>query len=1205
MNKDKLNFLKHNWQKSLSPSITIFLTTLTILTPILSLTTSAKTTFNNYDESKIKYGRDKANYSNTKTGESTSSSTSNASGDQGTQEPIETSPTLPPNKLTIQSTGCYYISRISNDGAGGKLYLVGKNDDGSDKLISDNYNNLTTKSDSILLGNFLSGQDLILKITPFYSQSPKIILSTDSSRVKQVNLGNNSFSLSFEDWLDYDFNDIVLKVEKGVCEGEVLETPQSPEPPSNPEPLVTPTPQPTVPPTQPETPITEQEKQKRLEEWKRPGAQTPTRPTIPTPKPTLPQVPNASPVIPSVNEVSSMPIASSSPISKPSASGDQGVSATLAPTTSAALPTQKTTAASSPTTSLTTTATPLGPELTLSQAQLAPATITGTPLYNECNYPELPYDNWCAQYYNNNPYTGIMSYSENYYPARDYLGRTDYINKNWGTGNPGGVTPNDYFSAKFSKKQWFESGHYKFYTGYDDGMKLVINGNIILDKWENPAADTDTRIDLPTGWHIMEVYYQEKTGGAKLTLSWELACKTNNNFSDWCVEFYPNKYQTGIPVKPVTRLGDFWDDNWGNNNPTVNLTKGGINSFSGTYLNSPSGISSLPTDNFSGYFTKMHYFPASTFTFISKADDGTEIILDGTRIINQPGCCSETRTDRYLAGGWYLLQVKFREDAGQAAFALRWEYTDKTPPAGYITNPPPGVNYMGVVGNSFTVTANPYDQGAIQSGIASVDFFAYYDNSLKYLGTSYNTGGIPLYSANLDLTKLSKYNTGSQDIELSITVKDKAGNFTTVAGGSRWITYNYSNVIEQSFTVNDGYNNYTSANLRIENPNITGNAPLLKASYATSGQNRNVWIVSHGMNNSRDNMTDLASAIIQNTKEVNGTEDILLTLDWRQGANSGLANPTDTDKWIEPTAIQIKKKLTDWGFTNKDKLFLMGHSMGTIMSAEISSQFGNQAKLLIALDPPRSTAPTGQFTTNDVTGRTFNSFAGRAQRTVAYVGRGYLSGSICGSYAFTTTANEAYQVYLPEQNDTTAVCPAHGSVVKSIASMYRDRRIQNNLLGINNTTAGTYTRTRLIDDVYPIDVNGMIYATQDSNIQYLAYLQNNRINLVGKTPRVSELTEYWLKGFPYYITNIPNFSANSERIGLITTGPNSTYYKYQILNINNKPMIQISTKSTYADNYTPFTDFAEVGGGRANYLDMTEELNKLNSTGTSSMFIRK
>ncbi len=1186
-NKEQKTLI-HNWKNPLSLPITLILVILTLLNPILSLSSNAKTSFNNYDPAKIKYAKDRP-----KTQEPGQSKLNSSNGeDQEDLDTQEEPPETPPNKLTIQSTGCYYISRISNDGAGGKLYLVAGNPDGSDKLISDNYNNLTTKSDSILLGNFLSGQDLILKITPFYSQSPKTILSTDSSRVKQVNLGNNSFSLSFEDWLDYDFNDIVLKVEKGICEGE-----GEPEPPSNPEPPVTP------------TPITEEEKQKRLEEWKRPEPQNSVRPTIPTP--TLPQVPTVTPVIntPTIQGESrfspTMPIASSTPISKPNASGGQGVSATLAPTTSATLPTQKTTATSSPTTSPTTTATPLGPELTLSQAQLAPATITGTPLYNECNYPALPYDNWCAQYYNNNPYSGIMSYSENYYPSRDSLGRTDYINKDWGYGNPGGITPSDYFSAKFSKKQWFDSGHYKFYTGYDDGMKLVINGNLILDKWENPAADTDTRIDLPTGWHIMEVYYQEKTGSAKLSLSWELACKTNNNFSDWCVEFYPNKFQTGIPVKPVTRAGDFWDDNWGNNNPTVNLTKGGINSFSGTYLNSPSGISSLPADNFSGYFTKMHYFPASTYTFISKADDGTEIILDGTRIINQSGCCSETRTDRYLTEGWYLLQVKFREDGGQAAFALRWEYTDKTPPAGYITNPPPGVNYMGVVGNSFTVTANPYDQGAIQSGIASVDFFAYYDNSLKYLGTSYNTGGIPLYSANLDLTKLSKYNTGSQDIELSITVKDKAGNITTVAGGSRWITYSYSNIIEQNFTVNDGYNNYTSANLRIENPNITGNSANLKASYSTSGQNRNVWIVSHGMNNSRDNMTDLASAIIQNTKEVNGTEDIVLTLDWSQGANSGLANPTDTDKWIEPTAIQIKKKLTDWGFTNKDKLFLMGHSMGTIMSAEISSQFGNQAKLLIALDPPRSTAPIGQFTTNDVTGRIFNSFASRAQRTVAYVGRGYLSGSICGSYAFTTTANEAYQVYLPEQNDTTAVCPAHGSVVKSITSMYRDRRIQNGLLAINNTAAGTFTRTRLIDDVYPIDVNGMIYATQDSNIQYLAYLQNNRINLVGKTPRVSELTEYWLKGFPIYITNIPNFSADSERIGLITSGPNSINYRYQIVSKNNKPVIQLSKKDTYDQNFSAFTDFAEIDGGRADVSKLQSDLVLLNSGLLQKTFISK
>ena len=57
---------------------------------------------------------------------------------------------------------------------------------------------------------------------------------------------------------------------------------------------------------------------------------------------------------------------------------------------------------------------------------------------------------------------------------------------------------------------------------------------------------------------------------------------------------------------------------------------------------------------------------------------------------------------------------------------------------------------------------------------------------------------------------------------------------------------------------------------------------------------------------------------------------------------------------------------------------------------------------------------------------------------------------------------------------------------------------------------------------------------------------------------------------------------------------------YRIVNNNGNPKIQYNNINT-----SSWVDFAEVGGGRANYVDMAEELNKLNSTGSSTMFIKK
>jgi len=391
-----------------------------------------------------------------------------------------------------------------------------------------------------------------------------------------------------------------------------------------------------------------------------------------------------------------------------------------------------------------------------------------------------------------------MTYSENYYTSPDFLGRKDFINKDWGNGGPGGVTNSNYFSAKFIKHQWFDGGFYKFYTQFDDGMKLVIDGRLIIDKWENPAWDFEARADISAGWHTVEVYYQEKTGGAKISLSWELACKDYANTTSWCGEFYPNNYYGGIPFKPVQRLGDFWDDNWGNGNVTFELNNQ-RNLFSGSYVNQ---LNQLPTDNFTGYFTKLHYFPAATYTFITQADDNIQIFIDGENIISQLSCCNQTRVDKQLTAGNHLIQIRYKEFTGEAKLVFRWEYKDRNFPTGQIYSP--SFNYQTISGSQFKVEATANDNvGTNNTGVAFVSFYAYYNNQLYFLGLENNDNIDNKYSALINLSNI----TSSQNIEFSIAVTDRAGNVTNVAGGSRWARYN-RNLSQAEILINDGLYNY-------------------------------------------------------------------------------------------------------------------------------------------------------------------------------------------------------------------------------------------------------------------------------------------------------------------------------------------------------------------------------------------------------------
>jgi hypothetical protein len=118
---------------------------------------------------------------------------------------------VPNNRSQITVAGCYYISKISHEGEGGQLYAV---IDGVDTFVHDEYNDIPHYT---YLGYYEAQQDLILKILPSFNQSPDEVLSTDESRVKVVQLGEEVFRFYFEDWNDQDFNDLVMEVKRGGC----------------------------------------------------------------------------------------------------------------------------------------------------------------------------------------------------------------------------------------------------------------------------------------------------------------------------------------------------------------------------------------------------------------------------------------------------------------------------------------------------------------------------------------------------------------------------------------------------------------------------------------------------------------------------------------------------------------------------------------------------------------------------------------------------------------------------------------------------------------------------------------------------------------------------------------------------------------------------------------------------------------------------
>jgi hypothetical protein len=104
------------------------------------------------------------------------------------------------------------------------------------------------------------------------------------------------------------------------------------------------------------------------------------------------------------------------------------------------------------------------------------------------------------------------------------LTRTDPgVSFMWGTGSPDSKIPADNFSVRWSGQvNPRYSEVYTFTTLSDDGVRLWVDGLLIVDNWTDHAPTTDSgRISLANGrWYPIVLEFYEKGGGATIQLSW-------------------------------------------------------------------------------------------------------------------------------------------------------------------------------------------------------------------------------------------------------------------------------------------------------------------------------------------------------------------------------------------------------------------------------------------------------------------------------------------------------------------------------------------------------------------------------------------------------------------------------------------------------------------------------------------------------------
>lgn len=121
--------------------------------------------------------------------------------------------------------------------------------------------------------------------------------------------------------------------------------------------------------------------------------------------------------------------------------------------------------------------------------------------------------------------------SASYFNGRTFSGtavtRTDAtVNFNWGSGTPVAGIGADNFSVRWTGQvQPLYSQTYTFYTVSDDGVRLWVNGQLIINNWSDHAAvENRANVTLTAGQkYDLKMEFYENGGAAVARLLWSSA----------------------------------------------------------------------------------------------------------------------------------------------------------------------------------------------------------------------------------------------------------------------------------------------------------------------------------------------------------------------------------------------------------------------------------------------------------------------------------------------------------------------------------------------------------------------------------------------------------------------------------------------------------------------------------------------------------
>jgi hypothetical protein len=93
---------------------------------------------------------------------------------------------------------------------------------------------------------------------------------------------------------------------------------------------------------------------------------------------------------------------------------------------------------------------------------------------------------------------------------------------NWGRSVPhSGLADDGEYGVKWSGEILIDAaGVWNFYTVSNDGVRLYVDGQLVINDWTQHAAKEDAgSVSLGPGWHRIEIHYYQQGGTSEMRLS--------------------------------------------------------------------------------------------------------------------------------------------------------------------------------------------------------------------------------------------------------------------------------------------------------------------------------------------------------------------------------------------------------------------------------------------------------------------------------------------------------------------------------------------------------------------------------------------------------------------------------------------------------------------------------------------------------------